>query len=90
MKSNFSEKGHIFWQFRKESSSETSEIFRVFSKGEVVDVLEGWKLNGTPWIKVQYTGQLRAGYEGEVELEEAPKEDSGWVTGDPSFLFRCK
>ncbi len=71
-------------------SSEASEIFRVFSKGEVVDVLEGWKLNGTPWIKVNYTGQLRAGYEGELELEDAPKEDIGWVTGDPSFLFRCK
>ena len=61
-----------------------------FSKGEVLSVIGSKSVNQTPWLQVKFTGNVKAGYEEFLKIEEAPSIKMGWVQGTVEELVSCK
>lgn len=63
-----------------------------FSKGEVLEVTGSRVVDGQQWLQVQFTGEVKMGYEDQLTIKGQPKngETTGWIQGEKERLVRCK
>jgi hypothetical protein len=63
-----------------------------FSKGEVLEITGSRVVNDVQWLQVQFTGEVKMGYEDQLAINNQPKdgETTGWIMGEKERLIRCK
>lgn len=62
----------------------------IFSKGEVLAVLDSKMEANKSWLQVKFRGFVKAGYEEMVEITGEPSNPIGWIQGTVEELVSCK
>ncbi|MFA8301119.1 MAG: hypothetical protein ACEPOV_13200 [Hyphomicrobiales bacterium] len=70
-------------------SSINSIVLWYFTVGDVVQILDH-KTGEDNWVKVKFTGNVKAGYEGLRSIGGMPNDSIGWIEINKVDILNCK